>query len=152
MNKTISWIVVILSMTMIFYFSHQPPESSNKLSKNVTEIIVENVETVIPNKELRIERFNRIVRKNAHFFIYLVLGVLVIHALRKSGVSSTYYGLCLAFLFCVLYAVSDELHQLFVAGRGAQVEDVFIDSAGAFVGIFLYLVIRQRKSVIDVKS
>jgi len=143
MKKILPWITVILCMATIFYLSHQPAASSNKLSKNVTEIIVGNVEIVVPNKELRIVSFNNIVRKNAHFFIYLVLGVLVTHALKRSGVSSTYKGLGLAFILCVLYAVSDELHQLVVQGRGAQVKDVLIDSAGAFVGICLYLVIRR---------
>ena len=42
-------------------------------------------------------------------------------------------------MFCSLYAISDEVHQLFVPGRGAQVKDVFIDIAGAAVGIFLSL-------------
>ena len=44
----------------------------------------------------------------------------------------------LSLLVCVLYAISDELHQLFVSGRGAQVKDVLIDSAGATVGVCLY--------------
>jgi VanZ family protein len=44
-------------------------------------------------------------------------------------------------VFCVLYAVSDEVHQLFVPGRGAQVTDVLIDNAGAFVGIGIYEVL-----------
>ncbi|PGY12090.1 VanZ family protein [Bacillus sp. AFS031507] len=39
---------------------------------------------------------------------------------------------------CVLFAVSDEFHQLFVAGRGAQVKDVFNDSAGAMMGIVIF--------------
>ena len=49
----------------------------------------------------------------------------------------------LSFLVCVLYAISDEVHQLFVPGRGAQVKDVFIDSAGAIVGVGLYLIISR---------
>ena len=35
----------------------------------------------------------------------------------------------------MLYAISDEVHQLFVPGRGGQVKDIVIDSAGAIVGI-----------------
>lgn len=33
------------------------------------------------------------------------------------------------------YAISDEVHQLFVPGRGRQVKDVIIDSAGAGVRV-----------------
>ena len=45
----------------------------------------------------------------------------------------------LAFLICVLYAISDEIHQLFVPGRAGQVRDVLIDSSGSFLGIFLVM-------------
>ena len=55
--------------------------------------------------------------------------------------------------FSVLYASSDEIHQLFVAGRGASVRDVLIDTSGAFVGIILVLTaliiissVKKRKS------
>ena len=55
----------------------------------------------------------------------------------------------MALLICVLYAVSDEVHQIFVPGRGAEVKDVLIDSAGASVGVLMYLVIsRLRKKEI----
>jgi len=35
----------------------------------------------------------------------------------------------------------DEVHQLFVPGRAGQVKDVILDSAGAGVGIGVYLLI-----------
>jgi VanZ family protein len=38
-------------------------------------------------------------------------------------------------VICVLCAMLDEFHQLFVPGRGAQVKDVIIDTVGAIVGI-----------------
>ena len=41
-------------------------------------------------------------------------------------------------LFCVmLYATSDEFHQLFVASRQARVLDVLIDTSGAALGLLL---------------
>ena len=42
----------------------------------------------------------------------------------------------------VLYACSDEFHQLFVAGRAGRINDVLIDSAGAVLGLALFLFIR----------
>ena len=44
-----------------------------------------------------------------------------------------------------LYAVSDEFHQGFVAGRGPSVVDVMIDSAGVIAGAWLLLWILLRK-------
>jgi VanZ family protein len=45
-----------------------------------------------------------------------------------------------ALLICILYAASDEIHQIFVPGKGAHVKDVFIDSAESIVGILAYMV------------
>jgi VanZ family protein len=77
------------------------------------------------------------VRKFAHFFAYLVLGILVLSAFVKSdykGGKTFVY----AFVICAVYASSDEIHQLFVSGRGCQIKDVLIDSGGALTGIALY--------------
>jgi len=52
----------------------------------------------------------------------------------------------LAGLICVGYAISDEIHQIFVPGRGPQIKDVLIDSGGAAVGIFIWLVASIRRS------
>ena len=64
----------------------------------------------------------------------------MINALRRSGVYG-YRSIVLALLICVLYVISDEVYQLFVPGRGGQVKDIIIDSAGATVGIGVYLLI-----------
>lgn len=143
-KKLFSWIAVILWMTMIFYLSSQVAEQSNQLSTGLTGIIIKIVEKMIPNANFDIAIFNHIIRKNAHFFVYLVLGILVINALGESGLHG-YKCIILALLICVLYAISDEVHQLFVPGRGGQVRDVIIDSAGASVGIGLYLIIKKKE-------
>lgn len=44
----------------------------------------------------------------------------------------------LAIIICILYATSDELHQLFVMGRSCELRDVFIDSLGSVSGIIIY--------------
>jgi len=66
----------------------------------------------------------------------------VINALRRSGVNE-YRSVVLALGICVLFAISDEVHQLFVPGRGGQVSDVLIDSAGASVGLGIYLLVSR---------
>lgn len=71
-------------MALIFYLSSQVADEFNKLSKGV-KIIVETVERVAPKADFDIHRFNHSVRKNAHFFAYLVLGVVVMNTMRRSG-------------------------------------------------------------------
>lgn len=142
LRKILAWTAVILWMAVIFHLSHQPATVSNTLSTGITEVIVKTVEKVIPRASIDVQSFNNVVRKNAHFIAYLVLGVLVLNALRRTGVKGS-RSLVLALGICVLYAVSDEVHQLFVPGRGGQVHDVLIDSAGASVGIGLYLLVSR---------
>jgi VanZ family protein len=136
--KILSWIAVILWMVFIFNLSSQEVEQSNKLSTGVTEVIVETIEKVAPNADLDVKSINHKVRKNAHYFAYLVLAVLELNALRRSGVYG-YRSIILAVVLCVTYAISDEIHQLFVPGRGGQVKDIIIDSAGVIAGIGIYL-------------
>ena len=50
----------------------------------------------------------------------------------------------------VLYASTDELHQLFVPGRSGQVNDVLIDGCGAVIGALIiwgisYLIHKKKK-------
>lgn len=138
MYKIISWTAVLLWMILIFNLSSQEADQSDKLSKVVTEIVIETVEKVAPKGDFDIEKFNHIIRKNAHFLAYMVLGILVLNAFRRSGIYG-YKSIGLALLISVLYAVSDEIHQFFVPGRGPGVWDVFIDSVGVIVGIGVYL-------------
>ncbi|QZY57596.1 VanZ family protein [Crassaminicella profunda] len=137
MMMIFSWIGVLLWMVLIFNLSSQVADESNKLSKGVTKVIVKTVERVAPTADFNMDRFNHVVRKNAHFFAYLVLGIFVTNAMRRSG-RNGFRGVVLILSICVLYAISDEVHQMFVPGRGPGVKDVFIDSAGAIVGIGVY--------------
>lgn len=55
-------------------------------------------------------------------------------------------------VFCVLYAVSDELHQYFVPGRACRWFDVGVDTAGILLGTFLFwLTVRKREVKLNLK-
>lgn len=145
----VAWLLVLAWMILIFLLSGQVAEDSSRLSSGLTEVIVDTIAKVMPNADWDLEGFHTFVRKNAHFFAYLILGVLVRFALGRSGVRGR-KGIAIAFAVCVLYATSDEIHQLYVPGRSGQVSDVLIDSAGAALGLALYLGIsrlaRKRKA------
>ncbi len=139
-KRFLSWTAVILWMALIFYLSHQPATKSNELSAGITEIIIQTIEKVAPNMEFDVRSLNHIIRKNTHFFAYLILGVLVMNALRVSRVRG-YRSIALALGICILYAISDEIHQIFIPGRSGEVRDVVIDTAGTSVGIMVYMVV-----------
>lgn len=150
MRKIISWLLVILWMTLIFYLSHQPATESNSLSTGITERIIAVIERVTSDTDIDIRNFNHIIRKNAHFFAYLILGLLLSNALKSNGMQGLNRFL-IALAISILYAISDEVHQLFIPGRAGQVKDVIIDSAGATVGISGYLALEKLKILFKMK-
>ena len=70
-----------------------------------------------------------------HFLEFAVLAFLLslaFAAIRSSRVHSR--AALLAVAVAVLYAASDEVHQLFVPGRQGDAVDFLLDSAGAVLG------------------
>ncbi|QAY67789.1 VanZ family protein [Paenibacillus protaetiae] len=150
MRKYGVWALAALWLVVIFAFSSQPADSSNELSGEVTRTVAAAVDKVAGHQKLRADGgLNHLVRKNAHFFNYMLLGVLVMFAFGYWKAAGPVKRAGWALLGCALYASTDEVHQLFVDGRGAQVKDVFIDSSGACLGIALFvcleLLIRRRR-------
>ena len=133
-RKIISWLAVILWLVLIFILSAQPVHKSNGLSKGIAEKIIKIIEKISPDKNISLGRFNHYLRKAAHFFSYMVLGILMMNVLKMMKVEGV-KRIVLALVICILCAMLDEFHQLFVPGRGAQVKDVIIDTVGAIVGI-----------------
>lgn len=138
LTMILSWIMLFLWMFLIFNLSAQVADESRGLSNGVVDYIIKTVENVNPEIELNIENLSHIIRKCAHFTVYLILGSFATNALKKSEITGRRVFVS-ALLFCVLYAMSDEFHQLFVLGRSGEVKDVVIDSVGSVVGIWIYL-------------
>lgn len=148
MKKTIlrSILIILLGLTFftIFQFSNQNGDKSSGLSKKVARKIVD----IYPyTKNLSEETKNKIVkesqpliRKGAHFSIYMVVGILIMTFM------STYeMRLIKKFLISLgvggIYAISDEVHQSFIPGRSPSPIDVGIDTAGVIFGIIIALII-----------
>lgn len=138
-KKFLHWIPVLIWMSIIFYLSHQPADESSQLSSGISAILLNVLSILLP---LDLSYFHFLVRKAAHFFAYFILGLFVFHALRKhknvTASSRLWRVAGLAFTISVIYAISDELHQLFIPGRSCEIRDVIIDSFGALFGIALY--------------
>ena len=144
-RKVFSWTLVILWMALIFYMSHQPATKSSELSSGITVIISDIIQKVVTDIKLNQDSLSHIIRKSAHFLEYMVLGVLVVNSLLDTDKTKSRL-IFLAILMCILYAISDEIHQIFVPGRSGQVSDVLIDSLGGLAGVLGMSVIRGRLS------
>ncbi|QQK80360.1 VanZ family protein [Salicibibacter cibi] len=146
-QKIVAWLLVIGWMGLIFYFSHQSGEASSSLSGGVTEVAYRWSQRLIPFVTIDFETFHTLIRKAAHVAVYVVFGIFAVHALRVSTTAGRMRRIVLwAWLLCVCYAITDEVHQLFIPGRSAEVSDVVLDSIGAIVGISVYVIVRGKWS------
>jgi VanZ family protein len=74
--------------------------------------------------------------KTMHFWVYAVLGALILRALARGTLSGCTLPRAVTAVLCsVLYGMSDELHQYFVPGRSPSVADVVADTVGAAAGV-----------------
>ncbi|WP_411953970.1 VanZ family protein [Alkalibacillus sp. S2W] len=134
MRQWTSWLLVILWMALIFYFSHQPGTESSDLSGSVMQVVLNLLPFVTEDTEF----IHLLVRKGAHVFVYFLLAILLMNAIRLYHLR-TVNRVVIALGVSILYAASDEYHQTFIDGRAGQVSDVLIDSAGVVLGIGVYL-------------
>ena len=72
-----------------------------------------------------------------HAVAYGVLAVLAINSLKYFKRPSN-LALRVAFIYCVVYGLSDEWHQSFVMGRDASLLDWVADCSGAVLALALY--------------
>jgi len=119
------YLPVFLWMGLIFYLSSIPGLKSGSGSIS-TEIFL---------------------RKSAHMIEYLVLSFLVGRLSFYCWGLSLKKSVFLSFVFCFLYAISDEFHQFFVENRAGKALDVFIDSMGILIGIILFIVVSGIKKI-----
>ena len=83
----------------------------------------------VPDLGTGLGGWDLVLRKLAHAAEFAVLGALLLRASGRAGV---------ALALGTLYAVSDELHQVFVPGRLGSPLDVAIDTVGVAVGVLLW--------------
>lgn len=159
-KKTLSIVCIVLAviwMILIFAYSAQHAEQSAENSSGIVDWVIK---VFYPNyaeecQETQTEIRDNItfgVRKCAHMTEYALLSMLIYLACASLKNSFFYRSKAwIALAVSVVYATTDEIHQLFVPGRSGEVRDVLIDSLGALIGILIIslirsAIIRQRKT------
>lgn len=140
MKKITYCILLIIFSSIVFFFSNSTGTDSNHTSDVVTEKMLD-VYSSITKKEISQDRkkglildMRLLIRKTAHFTIYLVLGILTYLFIDTYNLK---HKILISILITFLFACSDEVHQLFVDGRTGSIIDVGIDTIGSSVGILL---------------
>lgn len=135
--KIFIWVITILWMGVIFYFSSQPAEVSLNASGKVLVTMDKLEKDEVQNiSDRRVWNLQNTIRKYAHFIVYSVLGFLMALSfvlLKNKGYLVYFYS----WLAASVYGVLDEFHQNFVPGRGAMLSDMALDSFSAFVGTMI---------------
>ncbi len=138
--RVILIVLIIINCAVIFKFSSEQSEESDKTSGKVVETIVENSPKTKnlskQDKEKKKEEIVTPVRKTAHFTVYTVLGALV-YLFTRTFEGKNWKKVLISIGFAFLYACSDEMHQLFVSGRSGEIKDILIDSCGATFGVII---------------
>lgn len=134
-KKLILWILIFVWMITIFMFSAQNGDESSELSQGFLRTFIlrftpDNISEDIVNM------MEYIIRKCAHMTEYAVFGILVFYQIKLYRLFEKEWNRIVMAVICVMiYASTDEIHQLFVGGRSGRFTDVLIDTAGGFIGI-----------------
>ena len=153
MRKFVKIILCALPMLAvmvgIFLFSGQQGEASAGVSNGVGEWLlgILGIEILPGMSASNVPiLFGLTIRKFAHIFLYFLLGgtsFLFAATLPVKTVAKVRPAVSggIALVISLLYACLDEVHQSFVPGRAAQIQDVGVDAIGFVLAIVLIMTI-----------
>lgn len=132
--------LTIFWMVLIFRFSAETGIESHEISDRVTLLFCKLVhrftgrDLVMSLTAHQYAVLELCFRKMAHMGIYCMLSFSTMLVLFTFPLGML-FRMAASLIFCVVYACSDEFHQLLTEGRSPKALDVMIDSAGALAGI-----------------
>ena len=129
-------IPVVLWMALIFRLSSQTAHDSYHLSEVLTDKFIEAIKRIKPDSYINRTYMNEILRKIAHYLEYFVLELLMLWLISRIVIRRRNI-IRLSVSVCIFFAVTDELHQIFVQGRGPRLLDIIIDGLGIMTGVGL---------------
>ncbi len=131
-------LTALAAVMLAFIFGHSamPAEVSADESGNVTDFI-----RMLSNLlGIDVNLTDTLVRKAAHFCEYFAYGLVVSAAFRSYRDKLSGFVIYILSVF-LSTALIDETIQYFPPGRSAQVNDVWLDFAGAATALAVYAVI-----------
>ena len=135
-KNIITIILIIAWMILVFYFSNQISDESSKLSGGITRAIL-NFFNLLEGKTLEQQSaIETIIRKLAHYSIYTLGGILILLHVNLYKIK-TNKKVIISWLIGTAYAMTDEIHQLFIQGRSGSFTDTIIDFIGCLFGLII---------------
>lgn len=134
-GRVLSIILFIFWLSLIFFFSNQNGELSSQSSSLVVNIVNSFLQLFNPSIDISIYPVATfIIRKFAHMFLYFILYLITYYMMYQFKIEKRK---SLALFFCFFYAITDEVHQLFINERSGQIKDVLIDTSGSLIAVLL---------------
>lgn len=132
--RVMLWVLLLLTAGAIFAFSAQDGGASGRLSALLSDLIIRMVEdggtqAVQPGVQGFVEK---LVRKAAHVAEFAALGFFL---RMLAGAYDLRRPTRWCWLAGTVWAALDEMHQLFVPGRGGMWQDALLDAVGVLMGI-----------------
>jgi len=126
-------------MALIFVMSTGvgQDEDSKALIRRILQWATPDLVSTFTGDQLRF--LDYVLRKTGHVTEYFVLFCLAVRAFQYGRPNLRWQSSIGALALCAVYALSDEFHQYFVAGRTGTIVDVAIDCIGAMVGLITIL-------------
>ncbi len=150
MNKTVLKLMTaapaVILMSIIFLFSAAEAPESTESSMAVSYKVIHAAEWIgimdlsAVEERLTAEAIEGPIRKCAHVTEYILLSasVYLMFILWTNDRILLYFG---TVAFSIIYAASDEIHQLFVRGRSGSFSDVCVDAIGVTIGAMIMLAV-----------
>ena len=140
-RKTLIKILLcVIWLGIIFYNGTREGSVSQKSSKQVVKVVSQFVNIPLEKINKPIIRFSEInyyVRKNAHFFQYLIFSILLCGVVRQFKLYKS-SELFLLLFFLLLFPVVDELIQKYIPGRTSNIFDIMLDFSGGVLGMLIF--------------
>jgi VanZ family protein len=137
-----AWWPALLWAAVIF------TASTDSFSSDRTSRIIEPLlRWLIPGiSAASLELVHHLLRKTAHFAEYFIFFFLLYRGLRGVRRGWQLSAALGAWFLAAGYAALDEVHQSFIASRGASVWDALLDSSSALVAlVVIFLYYRRRR-------
>jgi len=144
-KQFVLWLLVVVWTGMLFFFSSQTAAESTVLSGDTIRALLrifrpEFLELTTLQQNQLVAGLQRLVRNAAHVLSYFGLAILCMIALRQHHLKTGQQAV-LTLLLCIGYALTDEMHQLFVAGRAFEFTDLGLDLCGSLAGLAVVLIV-----------
>ena len=136
-------IAIILNCVIIFKLSSEKGEVSTARSRGFIGNFIERFSGLDDKiKDDVILKTESTIRKLAHVSIYTSLGFFISAYIVTYGAKTTTI-VKYTLIFGIIYASTDEIHQLFISGRSGAIIDVLIDAIGIIIGMLLVIFIKN---------